>query len=148
MLRPLAGCVLFALLTATAAQADTRQAQFEVRVTVAPRITLAAVEEPARLDITSADITRGYVDVTARYRVESNSRRGWLLQLTPRTGLADRVEVQGFANPVVVGDEGVELYRSPAGSGEEFALDYRVVLKPGARPGRYALPLHLSATLL
>ena len=148
MLRLLASCVLIALLTATAAQADTRQAQFEVRVTVAPRITLAAVEEPARIDVTPADIARGYVDVSARYRVESNSRRGWLLQLAPRTGLADRVEVQGFANPVVVGDEGVELYRAPAGRGEEFALGYRVVLKPDARPGRYAPPLHLSATLL
>lgn len=148
MRRSLASFALLALVAGTAVHAETRQAQFQVRVTVAPRITLAAVEAPAPLDVTPADIARGYVDVSARYRVESNSRRGWLLQLTPRTGLADRVEVQGFASPVVVGDEGVELYRPPVGGGEELALDYRVVLKPGARPGRYAPPLHLSATLL
>lgn len=147
MWRSVGTCALLALVAGTAVHAETRQAQFQVRVTVAPRITLAAVEEPVRLEVTAADIARGYVDVSARYRVESNSRRGWLLQLSPRAGLADRVEVQGFASPVVVGDEGVEIYR-PAGSGEEFALAYRVVLKPGARPGRYAPPLHLSATLL
>ena len=148
MRRSFASCALLALVAGTAVHAETRQAQFQVLVTVAPRITLAAVEEPVRLDITPADISRGYVDVSARYRVESNSRRGWLLQLRPRAGLADRVEVQGFAYPVIVGDDGVEIYRAPAASGEEFVLDYRVVLDPGARPGRYAPPLHLSAALL
>lgn len=148
MWRSFGTCALLALLAGTAAHAETRQAQFQVRVTVPPRITLSAIEEPVGLDLTPTDIARGYVDVSARYRVQSNTRRGWLLQFAPRSGLAERVEVRGLSSTVVVVREGVELYRAAPNGGEEFALAYRVVLRPDARPGRYALPVHLSATLL
>jgi hypothetical protein len=130
------------------ARADTRQAQFLVQVTVPARAALAAVEQPTHLDVSQEDIDRGYLEVSARYVVESNSPQGWLLILSPRVGLTRRVEVRGLSDTVVVRDEGVEVFRPRTDEAERLELDYRLVLEPEARPGTYDMPVHVAATPL
>jgi hypothetical protein len=145
--RSMAAVALAGLLAAPALAGEAR-ATFRVSVAVPAQVRLEALEQPAQLMLSDADVARGYVDVPARYRVRHNDRRGYLLQLAPRTGLARRVEVRGLGQPVVVADDSVEVHRAPGGWLDELDLAFRVVLGPGVRPGTYPLPVHLAAALL
>jgi hypothetical protein len=147
MLRSLGAVLLFALLAGTPAYAQ-HQTQFVVQVTVPARVTLAAIEQPTHLALSEQDIARGYKDVSARYVVDQNSDRGWLLRLSPRMGLTQRVEVRGLSATLVLQADSVEVYQPQASEPQSLDLDYRFVLAPDARPGSYQLPVQLSAALL
>jgi hypothetical protein len=140
--------VVIALLAAAAAHAETQQTQFLVRVTVPALATVESLEQPSHLSLSTEDIARGYKDVSARYRVASNTGRGWLLRLSPRLGVTRRIEVRGLAGAVVLQDDSVEIYRPRIREPQHLALEYRFVLASDARPGHYELPVHLSATPL
>ncbi|MCU0976964.1 MAG: hypothetical protein MUC71_11740 [Steroidobacteraceae bacterium] len=142
------GVVLILAITAAGARAETGQAQLSVQATVPARVTLEAVEHPDRLDLSQADIERGYKQVSARYVVRENTARGWLLRLSPRIGLTRHVEIHGLSRPLLLQADSVEVYQPPARGAQALALDYRFVLDPDARPGSYALPIHISATPL
>lgn len=148
MLRSLGAVLLLALLAGAEARAETRQAQFVVQVTVPARATLAAVEQPTRLDVSREDVERGYLEVSARYVVESNAPQGWLLHLSPRLGMTRHVEVRGLSDTLIVRDEDVEVFRPRTQEAERLELHYRFVLAPEARPGSYELPVHVAATPL
>jgi hypothetical protein len=148
MLRSLGAFLLLALVAQAGALADTRQAQFLVHATVPARATLAAVEQPSHLRVSEADLVRGYVDVPARYVVESNTRIGCLLRLSPRLGITRHVEVRGLSTTLVVQGDGVEVFRSRTGGAEHLELAYRFVLAPGVEPGTYELPIHVAVTPL
>jgi hypothetical protein len=148
MIRLLLVSGVLAAVSSTPVLAANRQSSFVVQASVVPRAVLHAVAAPDLLEITAADVARGYVLSSGRFRVESNTKRGWLLRLAPRTGLASAIEIDGLAQPLVVRDDVVEVYRPAAGATQDLELRYRVMLAPGARPGRYAAPLHLSAVPL
>ena len=148
MLRSLGAVLLLALVAGTGAHADSRQAQFFVRTTVPARATLAAVEQPTHLNVSEADLARGYMDVSARYVVESNTRDGLLLRLSPRIGITRHVEVRGLSATLVVQGDEVEVYRARTSEAEHLELDYRFVLAPDVEPGTYELPIYVAATPL
>jgi hypothetical protein len=148
MLRLLGATVLLALMAGSGVHAETRHAQFLVRATVPALATVEALEQPSHLSLSTEDVARGYKDVSARYLVASNARRGWLLRLSPRLGVTRRIEVRGLAGEVVLQDESVEIYRPRLRESQEMALDYRFVLASDAQPGSYELPVHVSATPL
>ena len=140
--------MVLACLAAAGVCAESRHASFVVSVNVPARAILQVVEQPALIQISEQDVQRGYKDVAARYRVESNTARGWLLRLAPRLGVAQQIEVQGLRSPVVLAADAVEVHRPRAGEPEPLALQYRFVLEPGTPPGSYHLPIHVSATPL
>ena len=148
MLRSLGAVLLLALVAGGDARADSRQAQFLVRTTVPARATLAAVEQPKHLNVSEADLARGYMDVSARYVVESNTRDGLLLRLSPRIGITHHVEVRGLSATLVVQGDEVEVYLARTSEAEHLELDYRFVLAPDVEPGTYELPIHVAATPL
>jgi hypothetical protein len=148
MQRLLAVPMFLACLAAAGVCAESRHASFIVSATVPPRATLQVVEQPALIQISEQDVQRGYKDVAARYRVESNTARGWLLRFAPRLGIAQQVEVQGLPAPVVLAADAVEVYRARAPEPERLSLQYRIVLEPATQPGSYELPIHVSATPL
>lgn len=148
MLRWVGAVLLSTMVAGAAVRAETLQAQFIVQAIVPPRTTLEAVESPARLLLTEEDIDRGYKDVAARYRVQSNTRRGWLLRLAPRRGVTQQVEVRGLSGTVLLREETVEVYRPRVAGPEDVELDYRFVLATGVEPGSYELPVHVSVTPL
>jgi len=148
MLRSLGAVLLLALVAGTSARADTEQANFAVTATVRETVTLAVVARSAQLFVSDADVRRGYKDVSARYVIESNAGRGYLLRLAPRLGLAERVEVAGLASALVLRDHDVEIYRPRASHSRNLVLDYRVVLAADALPGSYELPVYVAATPL
>ena len=148
MLRLPGAMVLSALLVGARVCAEGQQAHFLVSVTVPALAMVEALEQPRRLWLSTDDIARGYKDVSARYLVESNTGRGWLLRLSPRLGVTQRIEVRGLSGPVELRDESVEIYRARTRGPQDLALDYRFVLTGDAVPGSYELPVHVSATPL
>jgi hypothetical protein len=148
MQRLLAVPMVLACLAATGVRAESRQASFVVSVNVPARTALQVIEQPALVQISEQDVALGYKDVAARYEVESNTARGWLLCLAPRRGVAQQVEVQGLSSAVVIGEDAVEVYRARAPEPERISLQYRLVLEPATQPGSYELPIHVSAAPL
>jgi hypothetical protein len=148
MLRSLGAVLLLALVAGPRARADTEQAAFLVTAIVPERVALAKVEHPGRLAISAADVLRGYKDVSARYVVSQNTERGWVLQLSPRIGITQHVEVRGLSRDLVLGKESVEVYRPGTAAREDISLDYRLVLDADVQPGTYDMPVHVTATPL
>jgi hypothetical protein len=142
------GVVALAALLAGPALADQARARFTVSAVVPKRVTLTALEQPAQLTLSVEDIERGYKDVSARYQVRHNDSHGYLLHLAPRIGLTRQIEVRGLASEVVLGDADLAVRQASAGRLHDFELAFRFVLDPAARPGSYALPVHVTAAPL
>ena len=142
------GVVALAALLAGPAVADQARARFTVSAVVPKRVTLTVLEQPSQLMLSVQDIERGYKDVSARYQVRHNDRNGYLLHLVPRVGLTRQIEVRGLAAEVVLGDADLAIRQASAGRLHDFELAFRFVLDPAARPGSYALPVHVTAAPL
>jgi hypothetical protein len=141
------GAIALALTLATAvpAMASPARASFTVSAVVPVRVTLTALDVPSAMVISAADLERGYKDVAATYRVSHNDRRGYLLSLSPRVGVTREVEVHGLAAAFVMREESVEVVQPGPPGSHELALGFRFVLDPAALPGRYPLPVLLTA---
>lgn len=142
------GALGLAVLLAAPALADTARATFRVSVTVPASASVRLVGPGDTLLVSDEDVTLGFVVVPVRCQVTRNTPRGYLLQIAPRLGLARQVEVRGLGSGVVVRDLPVELHRSGVERVEDLALELRVALEPAVRPGRYPLPVQLSALAL
>ena len=142
------GVVALAALLAAPALADQAQTRFTVSAVVPQRVTLTVLEQPSQLALSVEDIERGYKDVSARYQVRYNDRNGYLLHLVPRVGLTRQIEVRGLAAEVVLGDADLAIRQGSVARLHEFELAFRFVLDPAAQPGRYALPVHVTAAPL
>ena len=137
--------LVLALATAAPAMAGEARASFTVSVVVPSRVTLTALDGATELEVSAADVERGYAEFDATYRVSHNDRRGYLLSLLPRRGLTREIEVQGLASALVMGDEPVELVQPGPPGSHEFALAFRFMLDPAVVPGRYPLPVLVDA---
>ena len=140
--------VLLVATTPLAAGAGELRTQFSVTATVSPRASVEPLSQPAQLSISRVDVERGYVDVAAAYRVSSNDPSGYLVRLSPRTGLTRAVEVAGLSTPVVMTDQSVEVVQPAALRPQTLALRFRLVLNDKAVPGTYAMPVQVSVSVL
>ena len=137
--------LILALATAAPAMAGQGRASFTVSVVVPARVTLTPLDQSSALEVSAADVERGYAEIAATYRVSHNDRRGYLLSLLPRQGLTREIEVQGLATTLVMGDEPVELVQPGPPGSHPLALAFRFVLDPAVEPGRYPLPVLVTA---
>ena len=142
------GVVALAALLAGPALADQAQTRFTVSAVVPRRVTLTVLEQPVQLMLSAEDIERGYKDVAARYQVRHNDPNGYLLHLAPRIGLTRHVEVRGLGAAIQLGDADLAVRQASVGRLHDFELAFRFVLDPSARPGSYALPVHVTAAPL
>lgn len=117
-----------------------------VTARVMPVARLTGLREPRELRITAEDVARGYVLVTepTTFAVAGNTP-GYVLDVTPTLPLAHAIDVYGLPASVHL-DQGGGSIVTPAtlATHEALALTYRVQLHPGAQPGTYPWPLHLS----
>jgi hypothetical protein len=127
---------------------DSAESRFTVSVTVPVLAELSILDEPNPMLLSAEDVARGYKLVSARYRVSCNARRGYLIQFTPRLGLAHTIEIAGLGYNVIVQDEAVEVRRPPVATAEEVALHLRLLLEPAVAPGRHVLPLLVTTVPL
>lgn len=124
------------------ARAATASTNLQVSVQVLPHAQLQADASP--VSISAADVQRGYLDVSRHYRLKTNAPDRVVLQLNPRVGLTDSIDIQGLQAPVRMVDTSLEITQPLA---REFTLNYRLWLSAGALPGDYALPVQVAALL-
>ena len=102
--------------------------------------------QPASIDITTEDIARGYVDVSAatRFSVATTSREGYMVDFVPTTSMfaAYRITSRVLEGQLPA-DGGTLVARGRPRRDANAELSYRFVLGPQARPGRYPFPLHI-----
>jgi hypothetical protein len=139
------GWLLLALVVALqsgTAQAETAAANLRVSARVLPHARLQADESP--VSITAADVQRGYLDVSRRYRLQTNAPDQVVLQLNPRVGLADSIDIDGFQAPLRMTDSSLEIAQPFA---RDFTVSFRLWLGAAAMPGEYPLPVQVAALL-
>jgi len=133
---------LIATLPLDAARADSATALLQVSAQVLPHVRLQSDDSPVA--ISAADIQRGYRDVSRRYTVVTNEPERLVLQLNPRVGLTDRVDIAGLQAPLQMAESSLEVAQPHAGN---FTLSYRLWLSAGASPGEYSLPVQVAALI-
>jgi hypothetical protein len=139
------GWLLLALVAALhlgTARAETASANLLVSAQVLPHAQIRTDASP--VSITAADVQRGYLDVSRHYQLKTNAPDRVVLQLNPRVGLTDSIDVAGFQSPLSLGDLGLEVTQPFA---REFTLSYRLWLSAAVLPGDYALPVQVAALL-
>jgi hypothetical protein len=145
-------CVFAALIVVSAmpvaAVAGEARAQFTVTAHVTPRASIESIVQPEQFAVSAEDVDRGYVDLAAVYRVSSNDPAGYLVRLVPRVGLTRAIEVNGFASPVIVRDDVVDVSQPAALRPQDLRLSLRLLLDAAAVPGTYEWPVQLAAYAL
>lgn len=138
-------------LPSLACATDT-QFRLEVGVTVLPMARIDVKSVPATLDVSTADIRRGYIEVSKPTVVEikSNSPLGYVLNVISRQAIFTAVDILGLDVPVhLAADGGVVVQRWNATERHSIReLTYRFQLSDSARPGRYAWPIQLAVGAL
>lgn len=135
---------LILLLVASAqAAAGARTASFGVSAQVVARASIEAVDEPATVELTSTDLAQGYKDLDAHYRVHTTGTTRYLLSIAPRTGVADRVHIDGLGAPVTLGLTDITVLQQATTTITELRLRLRLELRQGLTAGHYAMPVRL-----
>jgi hypothetical protein len=108
-----------------------------VSVTAVANARLRSEFQQSALDISPADVARGYVDSAAatRFSVVTNSRAGYVLDLRPVTRIFESVRIGGLGTPVALGA------RAPLPADRIHELSYRFILRAEAGAGSYPWPL-------
>ena len=127
--------------------ADTTATSIAVGARVSPIATYRTLSEQTRLQITQADIARGFVELPRATRIEvrSNSRMGYVLNVQPMSVLFTRVEVLGFGSDIALAADGgsiVQRWKKPGSA--TVTVGYRFHLSAATAPGTYPWPLHLA----
>lgn len=133
--------------------AEAGELKFAVSATVQKHASLKVLQQPLSVVVTAADITKGYVDVTApaSVQVRSNTQDGYLLMFESQGEFMRQTVVKGLANDVQISTAGGGVAQNTAGKGmrqTQLDLGFRFVLAQSARQGVYPWPIRLSVTPL
>lgn len=140
------GLVPLAAIT-TAAEAAQKSASMVVSVTVIANAKVRIDYQATQLNISAADIARGYIEIAAasRFSVHTNSRAGYLMEFHPVGNLFESVQVSGLGNAVLLGaDGGAIVQRGPLPPMLSHELSFRFALRPDTQAGNYPWPLLLA----
>lgn len=133
------------------AEAGQSAGTLAVSVRVIAEAKLQTSHQASRLDVSAADVARGYVEVAAasRFSVSTDSLFGYTLEFHSVGHVFDAVQVVGLGRAVRMGaDGGTVFVRGPLTSSASHELNYRFSLSPDTLPGAYAWPLLLSVHAL
>jgi hypothetical protein len=132
----------------TAAGARDVHSDFSVSVTVRAVANLEIKSAPVGLEISNADLQRGYIDVLqpTQLTVRSNSPSGFALDvLTVASPMVSSMLVEGLNAELALGADGgtvVQRWQHP--QAVNLSLKFRFALAPGLMPGNYPWPLRLT----
>jgi hypothetical protein len=137
------------LFVAPMLRAESVEGTMSVSATVVASARLTVESQPLAVDVTAEDIERGYVELDAPIvlRVQTNSRRGYLLQVANSDEAFSHIEISFGDTEMRVAHEGW-VDRPYVKGGESIAMRARLRLSPLAQPGRRALPIEVSASAL
>jgi hypothetical protein len=129
-----------------AAQAGQMSAAMPVSVSVLAYAKIQTEHQTRQINISAADIARGYVEVhdALRFSVHTNSRSGYLLAFYPIGALFESVQVDGLGSTVQLGQDGGDIVQRGTSSQLNHELSFRFNLSQNVIPGRYPWPLQLT----
>jgi hypothetical protein len=133
------------------AEAAQANATMPVSVTVTANAKMRSSYQATQLNITEADVARGYVNIPAAslFSISTNSRSGFLLEFHPVGNIFESVEVSGLGNPLQLGaDGGTIVQRGLPAPNLTHELSFQFTLSQDIKPGSYPWPLQLSVRAL
>jgi hypothetical protein len=131
----------------TAAGAKDAHSDFSVSVVVRPAANIELRSVPTGLDISAADLRRGYIEVLqpTQLTVRSNSPNGYALEVLTVAPVLSSMIVEGLNSDVALGWEGgtiVQRWQKP--QAVNLSLRFRFELAPGLGVGNYPWPVQLA----
>jgi hypothetical protein len=140
-----------ALLLAPPVHAEAARARFGVSVTVVTPATIRSEWFPSELEISAADIKRGYVDWrrATPLIVGNISPVAFVLDVFPTSRIFSQVVISTSAtDKATLGAGGGQIvgWRGSR-SDDPLVLDFRFKLQSSITPGRYPWPLRVDARL-
>jgi len=127
-------------------------AKMQISVTIQKSVRVSVKSNPETMQITAADVARGYVDLPqhSRIDIQSNSSDAFALEFhgSDASGVIREVEVSGAGREARIGASGGMMMLasvSQPGVAQAIELRYRVHLTQNAQPGTYAWPMRLTA---
>lgn len=125
-------------------------ASMNVSATVLARTMLSIDQQPSSIEVTAADVARGYVELpgAVRFSLRTNARGGTQLDVAGLDQAFTEMKLRWDDRELVVG-RGVagllEPYRAPV---VEHVADVRLALAAGTEPGTYPFSVQMNATPL
>jgi hypothetical protein len=137
---------LIVAASVTAAGARDVHSDFSVSVTVRSVANIELLTAPAGLEISAADLRRGYIDVLqpTQFTVRSNSPNGFALEVLTVAPMLSSMVVERLDSDQALGKDGgtiVQRWQKP--QAVNLSLTYRFALAPGLIAGSYPWPLRL-----
>jgi hypothetical protein len=131
----------------TAAGAKDAHSDFSVSVVVRPAANIELRSVPTGLDISAADLRRGYIEVLqpTQFTVRSNSPNGYALEVLTVAPVLSSMIVEGLNSDLALGAEGgtiVQRWQKP--QAVSLSLKFRFELVPGLSAGNYPWPVRLA----
>ena len=131
----------------TAAGAKDVHSDLSVSVIVRPAANIELHSVPTGLDISAADLRRGYIEVMqpTQFTVRSNSPNGYALEVLTVAPVLSSMIVEGFNSDLALGAEGgtiVQRWQKPQVL--NVSLKFRFELVPGLSAGNYPWPVRLA----
>lgn len=129
---------------AAAAQVVSQRVNFVIKVP--PMVQMQTLRQPAALELSPADVARGFIEIPAAALIEVKSNTPWEVAFHPTQGVIKSARVSGLQGDLEVGPNGAsQANLMPARKPASFELSYRFDLAPGVTPGSYPWPLSVSA---
>jgi hypothetical protein len=142
-----AGIALIVAASVTAAAARDTHSNFSVSATVRAVANIEIQSAPADLDISSADLKRGFIDVMqpTQFIVRSNSPSGFALEVLTVAPMLSSMSIEGLNSDLALGADGgtiVQRWQKP--QVVKLSLKFRFTLAPGLIAGNYPWPVRLA----
>ena len=143
------GAFLLALVALVTMVSPAAAADLVISATIAKKAELQTLARPAVLEITAADVERGYIELpsNAQYTVRSNSPSGYLLVFDTHGDYISATQVSGLNRAVQLSSAGGSVAQPSASRGYApgpLDLGFRFTLSASARAGVHAWPLQVS----
>ena len=131
----------------SAAGARDIHAGFSVGATVRAVANIENQSSPAGLEISGADLKRGYIDVMqpTQLTVHSNSPNGFALEVLTVAPMLSSMQIEGLSSDLALGPDGgtiVRRWQKP--ETVNLSLKFRFMLVPGLAAGSYPWPVRLA----
>ena len=125
-------------------------ASINVSARVLPHLSQSLVQQQATLNVTKADIAKGYVDVPAGtvLQVNTNVRRNGYFLHVAMQDLVQEVMVTINGRAVEVPFGGGLVHHVTNTRQETLQIGYRIFITDGTTPGTYSWPVSISASLI
>jgi len=132
-------------------EAAQESAAMSVSVTVVAHAKIQTEFQATQLNVSEADVARGYVDITgaSRFSISTNSHSGYIINFNPVSNIFESVQITGLGSLVQLSaDGGSVVQRTPMIKNKSHELSFRFNLNQDVKPGSYPWPLLLSVRAL